>query len=169
MTTGGGKKRDDSLLLIALASGQTIQTAAQTAGVSERTASRRMRDPAFRRRLADIRGQMLSRAAGKLAEVAAGAVDCLQQLLLANSEAIRLGASRAVLELAVRLRESEEFAMRLAALEQQLLGPAGSADGLGVPPGSSVIGPPTAGDEACGINAPGNSGFGNVRNAADFQ
>jgi HEAT repeat protein len=45
------------------------------------------------------------------------AADQLRQLLAAESESVRLGAARALLELGVRLRESVDLEARIAALE----------------------------------------------------
>jgi hypothetical protein len=45
-------RSSDELLLSALAAGSTVEEAARTAGVSTRTAYRRLADPAFARRLA---------------------------------------------------------------------------------------------------------------------
>ncbi|MHB1424463.1 MAG: hypothetical protein ACYC3I_14930 [Gemmataceae bacterium] len=93
MAENGRRNREDALLL-ALASGQTIRDAAQTAGVAERTATRRMADAAFRRRLDELRADMVRRALGKMADGMADAADRLRQLLDANSEAVQLGACR---------------------------------------------------------------------------
>jgi hypothetical protein len=43
------------------------------------------------------------------------------------SQRVRLGAAKAVLELGVKLRESNELLLRIAALEEQLPGTAGRA------------------------------------------
>lgn len=117
MAENGRRKRDDALML-ALASGQTIRDAARAAGIGERTATRRLSDPAFRRRVAELRADMVCRALGKMADGMGDAADKLRQLLAANSEAVQLGACRALLELGVKLRESVELEQRLAALEQ---------------------------------------------------
>ncbi|MHB1424906.1 MAG: hypothetical protein ACYC3I_17175 [Gemmataceae bacterium] len=119
MAENGRRKRDDALML-ALASGQTIREAAQTAGVAERTASRRMSETDFRRRVAELRREMISRAMGRLADGMGAAADRLRQLLAANSEAVQLGACRALLELSLKLRESVELEQRLDALEEHL-------------------------------------------------
>lgn len=44
----------------------------------------------------------------------------LGELLNATSDSVRLGAARAVLELGVRLRETEELELRIASLEQRV-------------------------------------------------
>lgn len=119
MAENGRRKRDDALA-IALASGETIRDAAHITGIAERTATRRMSDPNFRRRLDELRGDMVSRALGKMANGMADAADKLRQLLAAKSEAVQLGACRAMLELTVKLREVVDFEQRLADLERAI-------------------------------------------------
>jgi hypothetical protein len=104
-------------LALALATGHTLCDAARCAGVGERTAARRWADPAFRRRVGELRGEMAGRALGKMADGMADAADGLRRLLAAESESVRLGACRALLELGTKLRKSVELEARLAALE----------------------------------------------------
>ena len=104
-----GRRKGDAVLLLALAAGQTIRDAARSAGIGERTATRRVADPEFRQRTAELRGQMLQRALGKMADGMADAADTLRGLLASESESVRLGACRAMLELGVKLRESVEL------------------------------------------------------------
>ena len=112
-------KNAGGVLLAALAGGATHQEAATQAGVSERTAYRRLEDPAFRQQLAEARGALITRAVGRLARDCAAAAATLAALLKANSETARLGAARSILELAVKMRESEELEARVTALEAQ--------------------------------------------------
>ncbi len=66
---------------------------------------------------------MLSRALGHLAAGSAEAAETLRALLGASCPPqVRLGASRALLELGARLRESAEFGERLSALEDKVRG-----------------------------------------------
>ena len=62
------RNRGDELLLGALAAGSPVEQAAETAGVSVRTAYRRLADPAFARRLAQARDELISSALGELVE-----------------------------------------------------------------------------------------------------
>jgi hypothetical protein len=114
--TGNGRKNGDALAL-ALASGASIVDAATTAGMSERTAYRRLAKPAFRRRVAEVRAEMVARALGKRADGMSDAASTLRKLLKAKSESVRLSACRALLELGVKLRESVELEARLSELE----------------------------------------------------
>jgi hypothetical protein len=115
-----GRQKGDAALVLALAAGQTARDAARSAGVGERTATRRLADPAFRRRVEALRADLVRQAAGRLVEGMTQAADTLRSLLEARSEAVRLGAARTILELAPRLREAAELEERLRALEERL-------------------------------------------------
>lgn len=109
----------DELIVAALASGHTLQEAAKAAGVSPRTVSRRLADPAFKQRIHTLRAEMIGRALGRMADGMSDAAGTLRKLLKAKAESVRLGACRAMLELGVKLREAVEFEARLTALEQR--------------------------------------------------
>jgi hypothetical protein len=117
-----GRRNADEALALAVASGQTLRDAAAAAGIGERTATRRWADPAFRRRVGELRREMIGRALGRMAEGMADAAAKLRALLTAAPPAVQLGAARALLELTVRLRESVELEARLAHLEQRIGG-----------------------------------------------
>jgi hypothetical protein len=115
-----GRQNADEALAVALAAGQSLRLAAQAAGVGERTATRRWADPGFRRRVNELRSELVQQSLGRLADGMVAAADKLRELLDAKSESVRLGAARALLEVGVRLRESVEFEERLTALELAL-------------------------------------------------
>jgi hypothetical protein len=115
-----GRRNADEALALALATGQTLRDAAEAAGIAERTASRRWADPAFRQRVSELRADMVQRSLGRMADGMADAADVLRQLLAAESESVRLGAARSLLELGVKLRESAELEERLLTLEEKL-------------------------------------------------
>ena len=117
-----GRRKGDSGLVAALAAGATVRDAAQSAGVSERTAHRRLEEAAFARRVATARSEMLSRAVGTLAHASTAAATALALLLKADSETVRLGAARSILELAAKLHETEQLEQRIAQLEEQMEG-----------------------------------------------
>ena len=107
--------------MLALACGSTVENAAAKAGISPRTAHRRLETPAFQRRLSEIKTDMVKRAAGMLT---AASMESIKTLLALQESKIppatRLGAARSVLELGTRLRESAELHERLDALEERL-------------------------------------------------
>ena len=112
-----GRRNADEPLAVALAAGRTIREAAEAAGVGERTATRRAAEPEFRRRVAALRGAMVQAALGRLSDGLTEAADALRKLLRAKRESVRLGAARAIHELACKLRESVDLEERIAALE----------------------------------------------------
>ena len=112
--------RRDELLLAALASGTPVEQAAQAAGVSKRTAYRRLSDPRFAARLAQARDELISSALGELVEGASKAVQTLLALLDADDERVRLAAAKGHLEQLLRLRETLTLNQRLAALERAM-------------------------------------------------
>jgi hypothetical protein len=124
-----GRKNANEALLLALASGLSVPAAAERAGVSERTAYRRLDDPAFRRRIAETRSALFTEAVGRLAALAGKAADALGELLTSNRDLVKLQAAKGVLELGPKLREAGELAQRLDALERRLTD---EGDGTGV-------------------------------------
>ena len=108
----------DDVLLLALAKGATVRSAAEQAGISEATAFRRLRDAAFVAELNRVRGELWNAALGKLTQASSKAVDRLTMLIDdGESDSVRLAASVKLLELGTRLRDSVEFATRLERLE----------------------------------------------------
>lgn len=94
---------------------------AQLAGVSEQTIYRRLRSPAFKHRLGQLRNDMLDRAGRILSARAASASVVLCRLMVkAKSETVRLHAAAKLLELGQHHREQADLAQRLEAIEQQL-------------------------------------------------
>ena len=55
-----GRRNADQALLMALACGATVEAAARTAGVSETTAHRRLKDPKFSNQLQQLKAEMVS-------------------------------------------------------------------------------------------------------------
>jgi hypothetical protein len=115
------RKTAENRLITALLGGATINDAARQAGIGERTAWRRMADPAFQERLETARRESLQAAMTALERATATAVETLTDLLgVKTAGSTRLGAARAVLEFAVKWREQEELAERLSLLEERL-------------------------------------------------
>jgi hypothetical protein len=109
-----GRRKGDATLLLALAAGHTVRDAASFAGIGERTATRRIADPEYRRQVNGLRADMVQRALGKLADAATEAVGTLRGLLAAESESVKLGAARSILELGCKLKEAVELELRIA-------------------------------------------------------
>ncbi len=129
----GGRKNADSALVAALAGGATVRDAAVTVGVGEMTAYRRLRESEFRRRVDEARAEILSGAMARLSAAATGAVETLTSLLAAESESVRLGAARSILDVALRWREQDELARRLDNIESWIEVLDAKADTRGAP------------------------------------
>ena len=56
---GNGRKNADQALMLALACGATVESAARKASVSESTIYRRLKDPGFQRELAKLQSEMV--------------------------------------------------------------------------------------------------------------
>jgi hypothetical protein len=119
----GGRQNADDALALALATGKTLRAAAEAAGVSERTGTRRWGDPNFRRKVFALRGELLGCALGRLVDASVEAVDVLRGLLQSEHDSVKLSAARALLEHAPRFREYLDLEQRLTDLEGRLKTP----------------------------------------------
>ena len=122
------RKGADQALLLALACGATVEHAAHKAGMSQRTAYRRLDDPAFVRQLEQLRAEMVQRTAGMLTGAGMGSVKVLVDLQadVSVSAAVRRRSARDVLEMGLKFRETAELEQRLAAVEARLASAAGA-------------------------------------------
>jgi hypothetical protein len=145
---GGDRSSADDLLAAALAAGQEVAEAARAAGVSERTAYRRLAEPEFKRHVGELRGAMVSQALGRLSDAMTAAADRLRKLVDSADEKVALGAAKAVLELTPRLREAEELQGQLDELRQLV-------EGLR---GGNGNAPPASREAAGGGGPPGGPG-----------
>lgn len=115
-----GRRNADETLAVCVAAGDTVRDAATTAGVSERTARRRMADPHFRDRVAKLRTEMTAQALGRMAARMASAADVLGELLNSDRDSVRLGAARTLIEMGLKLRDTLEVDARITALEEHV-------------------------------------------------
>jgi len=129
--TAGDRKNGGAALVVALARGDTVADAATVAGVSEATVYRRLREPAFRRQVDDVRADMIRQAVARLSAASTEAADTLRALLASEMDFARLAAARSILELGTKLREHEDLAERVRRLEERL-GDATPTTGKGV-------------------------------------
>ena len=112
------RKNADEALLRGLACGATVDSAARAAGISVRTAHRRLKEEAFQKRLRDVRSELVQRTAGMLTGSGLEAGKTLVSLLDPTvPPTVRHGAARTILELGLKLRENAEMEERIAALE----------------------------------------------------
>ena len=91
--------KGDDQLFQALVSGCHIETAASIAGISVRTAYRRLADPTFRSQLQDARQNLRESILAKLSDAGHDAVGTLWELMeTAEDESVRLRAAKTVLD-----------------------------------------------------------------------
>ena len=107
MTTNGKRKRDDELLVLAIATGSSVCNAAELTGFGERTVRRRLDEPEFVARIDAVRLEIRDRTVGKLTHAMTDAVDTLQELLSADTDSIRLGAARSILDSCTKLTKTD--------------------------------------------------------------
>ena len=112
-----GRQPADDTLAAELAAGKTVRDAAAASGVSERTAFRRLDDPAFAATVNRLRSQMVRSAAGRLADGMTEAAGVLRSLLADPDAHIRHKAAVKLLELGLKVGEAAELERRLADLE----------------------------------------------------
>jgi hypothetical protein len=111
------RENADELIASAIASGSTIAQAATFAKVSEKTVRRRLDSPEFSARVATLQRKAIGRAMGELTDGASEGVKTLRGLLTAQSESVRLGAARSLIELCLKTREAVALEERLAIVE----------------------------------------------------
>ena len=107
------------MLLELLTAGATVADAARAAGMSERSAYRRLSDRGFRRRLDDAEGEQMRRALARLTALQDRALVTLEQLLDADQPGhVRARAVGIAIDARARLREQLVVEDRLAEVEQ---------------------------------------------------
>jgi len=110
----------DHLLAAALVSGASQEEAAQAAGMSVRTAQRRMADEAFVEVLDALRRETVRAVADRLKAAATKSVETLIEMQDPQyPPGVRVRAATAVLDQLTRYQRSAEFDERLAALEAE--------------------------------------------------
>jgi hypothetical protein len=107
----------DGLLVTALAAGQSVPQAAQAAGMSARTAFRRLATPGFRERVEAARAELVAQTVAQLAAAGVEAVAALRAALHGHSPHAAVNAARALLEFGVKYRETEVLERRISELE----------------------------------------------------
>ncbi len=124
--SAAARHRADVRLLGALAGGHSITHAAEIAGVSRATATRRLNDQTFRARLLAVGDEALMATAAALSTATGSAVRALAATLedIEAPAATRVAAARVLLDAACRFAEiaaarHQEEALRTADPEQQ--------------------------------------------------
>lgn len=86
-----------------------------------RTIQRRLTEPEFRAAVEAVRNKLSDEAITALRGAGLAAARCLRRLLHSNSDAIKLGAARGIIDSILKSRETE-IERRLAEVERRLGG-----------------------------------------------
>ena len=125
----GGRHRKGAVdaAATALAAGKTVKEAAVAAGIGRRTLTRWQSEPVFSARVQALRGEMVSRAAGRLSDAMAEASDVLRALLTSGEDRVKLRAASEVLTQGLRVAELVELQRRVEELERRQTAAGGSS------------------------------------------
>jgi hypothetical protein len=100
-------REGDEALLEALLMGAHVQNAAMMAGVSERTAYRRLADPRFQEQLGAGREAIRECILTRLTEAAGDAVSCLWDRLSDDDSRVQVQAAKVLLDSLVKIRNCQ--------------------------------------------------------------
>jgi hypothetical protein len=120
---GHGDKRPRlrERFIMAVLNSPSVEAAAESVGVSRTTAWRWMKDQTVLERLREARRDAWGRAMAQLQEAGPEAVEALRRVLReAESEAPRVSAAKAILELGLKAVEIADIEERLATLEKAI-------------------------------------------------
>jgi len=105
-----GKRMNDEALLAGLVGGATVEQAAERAGISVRTAYRRLRNEDFLERLQSLRERLVERSADQLTSAASEALGAM--LALVRDAAIppefRFKVAQTIVSLGMRAQSNVE-------------------------------------------------------------
>jgi hypothetical protein len=158
VSDSGRNDNADEPLALALAQGKTVAAAAESVGISERTVYRRLSEPSFRRRVRDLRGEMVQSAIGRLTTLSGHALDELEQLLKNADGKIRMRAVKLVLDGVYKVslgdlaEEVRELRSEMEAIKRAhgAAGAGGAGPAAGGPGAGGAAGEPAAGEGAEG-------------------
>jgi hypothetical protein len=108
--------------VLALLEQPTLKDAAKAAGVGEATLHRWLKDEAFKAEYMQARREAVRQSIAHLQSATGEAVTCLRAVMNSNSasDAAKVSAARAVLELSIKSVEIEDLAERVKQLESLL-------------------------------------------------
>ena len=143
---GSGRREAAEVLAAHLAAGLTHAQAAERAGVGERTARRRLKDPRFRKRVDDLKAEAVGRAVSILGRSMTGAAVELAKLLKSPDEKTRLQAAKEIIGLTLKARQQTDLERRMDELEATLRGEIDGDTGDTADPAGATGAGPSAGD-----------------------
>lgn len=111
-------------LALALATGRSVRDACQALGLGERTAHRWAKEPEFKDRVNELRGELVRQALGLLIDSMGLAVERLKDVARGEAPGAAVAACRAILDYGLRFREHFELSDRVDCLEALTYGKA---------------------------------------------
>lgn len=111
------RKKGDQALALALADGLSVKAAGERAGMSERTAFRRLQDRSFQAERSRIQQIVIRQGVAVIVSGQAEAALCLRRLLKSADERVQSRAASLILQLGWRGVQVSDFGERLATLE----------------------------------------------------
>ena len=112
--SGIGTRKGADAFILAMASGKTVRDAAAAADIAERTAHRRLHDPKeqapeWLAAIAAKRSEIVDEAAGRITAHLTAAANVLNEIMQnGESDNVRLGAARALLDFGLRYQPGGE-------------------------------------------------------------
>jgi hypothetical protein len=119
------RKREQ--LVSALLAKPTIKAAAESIGISEKTARNWLADPTFLKAYRSQRRQLVEGATARVQAAMSTAVDTLLELVESDNERLRLEAAKFLFEHGREALDKDDVLERLEALEARLFGPQAAA------------------------------------------
>jgi hypothetical protein len=119
MTNSPSKARKNEEAIAALLSESTIAKAAEKAGISERTLSRRLADPEFQDAYSQAKARLLDGTVNRLRSIGLDGAEALKRIAIDTNAppAAQVSAGRAILEVLFRAIETQDLVERLDRLE----------------------------------------------------
>jgi len=106
---------------VAVIENSDVGAAVKQLGISRSTLLRAMKNPAFQVVFREVRGQVISAALASLSAIAGKAVRTLEAVLDSDCPAYaKAGAAGKILDLILKIRETDDLEGRLEAVEQLL-------------------------------------------------
>lgn len=115
--------RKQEAAIIALLNMPTIAGAAKRAGISEATLWRWLQMESFQQRYQEAKSQAFGAALGRLQQATGEAVEVLREVAadpIFSTPSSRVSAARAILELAIKVKEAEDLEARIVQIEKML-------------------------------------------------
>jgi hypothetical protein len=115
------RRQYDERLALGVATGLSVERAADQLGISRATAYRRLANPALQRRVAELRQEITNQAVGQLVATLNEAILVLRRLMVeSESDGVKLRAATQLVETGLRAAAIAQLEQRIVELETAL-------------------------------------------------